>query len=302
VTRTGRPAAACFLLSLIVTLSPLAAYGGTPDNALQIGLPRTLFRDMPDSMLKTVSRPFQALMKAQVGVPGNLNHLPDALTVAAQLDDGKVQLGVFQGYEFAWAKAKYPNLQPLVICVPHYREVQAVLVVNADSKAKTIADLKDGKLAIPLGSRDYVRLFLDKLRSAESCDEKLCQIMKPGRSEDALDDVVDEECQAAMVDGGAFANFKANKPGRADRLRVLAQSEVFPPAVVAYKTGGIDEAILDKCRTGLIKAEKNPQATVILRFMKLRGFETVPANYDELLKKISENYPPPPDMAVRNEK
>jgi ABC-type phosphate/phosphonate transport system substrate-binding protein len=224
---------------------------------------------------------------------GNINHLPDAMTVAAQLDSGQMHLGVFQGFEFAWVKAKYPNLEPLVVCVPRFNDIRACLAVNANSKAQTLADLKGGKLAIPLGTRGHVVLFLDKLRAAEACGENICQITKPAYSEDALDDVIDGGLDAALVDGAAFANFQANKPGRAQRLRLLAQSDPFPPAVIAYKKGGIDPATLQKCEAGLINAEKNQQAVVILRMMKLRGFESVPTNYDQLLKKSAETYPAP---------
>jgi ABC-type phosphate/phosphonate transport system substrate-binding protein len=293
VTRTGRTAAACGLLFLCVNLLPELAVGGGTDDAIQIGLPRTLFRDIPDSMLTTAAGPFKNLMKAQVGMAGNINHLPDAMTVAAQLDGGQMHLGVFQGFEFAWVKAKYPSLEPLVVCVPRYSDIRACLVVRADSKARTLADLKDGKLAIPLGTRGHVVLFLDKLRAAEACGENICQITKPAYSEDALDDVVDGGIEAALVDAAAFANFQSNKPGRSQRLRLLAQSDPFPPAVIAYKRGGIDAVTLQKCQTGLINAEKNQQAVVVLRMMKLRGFETVPANYDQLLKKSAESYPAP---------
>jgi ABC-type phosphate/phosphonate transport system substrate-binding protein len=293
VTRTGRTAAACGLLFVCVNLLPELAAGGGTEEAIQIGLPRTLFRDLPDSMLTTVGGPFKSLMKAQVGMAGNINHLPDAMTVAAQLDSGQMHLGVFQGFEFAWVKAKYPNLEPLVVCVPRFNDIRACLAVNANSKAQTLADLKGGKLAIPLGTRGHVVLFLDKLRAAEACGENICQITKPAYSEDALDDVIDGGLDAALVDGAAFANFQANKPGRAQRLRLLAQSDPFPPAVIAYKKGGIDPATLQKCEAGLINAEKNQQAVVILRMMKLRGFESVPTNYDQLLKKSAETYPAP---------
>jgi ABC-type phosphate/phosphonate transport system substrate-binding protein len=293
--RIARTRAACGLLLAGLVLSPAVSEGDelARPEALQIALPRTLFRDIPDSTLKFAGKTYQTLMQQQIGMPGNVIHLPDAMSVAEQLDKGNLHLGVFQGFEFAWARAKYPSLQPLVVAVQHHRPIQACLVVPADSPAKTLADLKGGNLAIPVGTRDHAYLYLGKLHTACKCDQSICKLTKPGNPVDALDDVIDGVLDGALVDGGALESFKTHTPGRAKRLKVIAESEQFPQGVIAYKAGQVDEGTLKKCRDGLLGSEKNPRATVILRMIKLKGFEPPPADYDNQLKQTQEAYPPP---------
>jgi hypothetical protein len=98
-------------------------------NQLAIGLPKTLFRGVPDGALKLANKPFQSLILDQTGLPGNVMNPADAMETAKLLDSREIHLGVFHGFEFAWAQSRYPDLQPLVIAVPQTRETQVYLVV-----------------------------------------------------------------------------------------------------------------------------------------------------------------------------
>jgi ABC-type phosphate/phosphonate transport system substrate-binding protein len=250
-----------------------------------------LFREISPQMLNVATSTYQKLMQSQLGMDGKVVHLADGMAVAAQLDSGQQHLGIFQGFEFAWAKAKYPNLEPIVVAVPQHRQIQACVIVPAECEAKTVGCFKGCKVALPKACRDHVRLFFYKLQAVESPKADICEIVSTTTTDDTLDDVVDGKYAGALVDAGAFEWFAANKPGRAERLKVLTKSEVFPPGVIACKKGGLDQATLQKCREGLLGADANAQ--LVLRMMKLKGFEPVPGNYDDLLRKSQKTYPQP---------
>src|SRR5262245_40557104 len=72
-----------------------------PNRVVQIGIVKTVFRDTPPSLINVLSKPLKVLMEAQTGMTGELQLSGDAETLAKQLKENKVQLGVFHGVEFA---------------------------------------------------------------------------------------------------------------------------------------------------------------------------------------------------------
>jgi ABC-type phosphate/phosphonate transport system substrate-binding protein len=295
VIRATRLAKAGILVVVwFALISPLPTRAGDAGDpaAMHVALPGTLFPDQPEQTRRLAGKAYQNLMQARVGLPVEAMLLANATAVADQLDRGEAQLGVFQGFEFAWAKVKYPELRPLVVAVP-YHEIRVCLVVRTDSRAESLADLGSEKVAIPAGTREYVRLFLDKLRSAESAHGHDVEIVKPADADDALEDVIDGKLSGALVTHASLASFQDLKPGRYARLKTLARSETFPFAVVAYKKGGVDPSILKRCSDGLSGAERDTRACLPLRVMRLKGFAPVPADYSERLDEILRAYPPP---------
>src|SRR5437870_3775925 len=89
----------------------------TPSKLVRIGLVNSLFRETPPSLINILSKPLKTLMESQTGLTGNLELGGDAIALGQALKDNKVQLGVFHGFEFAWARLHHPNLKPLVIAV-----------------------------------------------------------------------------------------------------------------------------------------------------------------------------------------
>src|SRR5258708_1343500 len=112
-----------------------------PAPAVRIGVVGSLFRDTPEPMVQPLMRPFKSLMGAQTGLTGQVVSGGDAESLGGQLAKDKVQLGVFHGFEFAWARLKHPALKPLMIVVNQHRTQKAHLVVRADSTVAGFADL-----------------------------------------------------------------------------------------------------------------------------------------------------------------
>ena len=281
-----------------VLLTPSDPAGANPvsGGTIQIGLVRSLFRDAPPSMIGVLSRPLKALMESQTGLTGELVLAGDHAELAGRLKDGKAHLGVFHGFEFAWALANNPGLKPLVIAVSQHRMLHAHLVVRKDGGVQSCGDLKGKAVALPRLSREHCHLYLERRCPGGGTDPArfFSRITHPSCADDALGDVVDGVTHAAIVDRIALDEYQQSRPARANQLRVLHQSEPFPAAVVAYQQGSLDEATLHRFHDGMIGADKTERGQRLLKMCRITRFEDVPTDYQRLLAAIARAYPPPP--------
>jgi ABC-type phosphate/phosphonate transport system substrate-binding protein len=289
--------ALALLAGLVEIVSPhLQAEDHSPHTGLvRIGLISSLFSDVPEPTVMAMMQPLSALMEAQTGVGGELVACGDADNLGQQLSEDKVQLGVFHGIEFAWARQKHPELRPLVIAVNEQQHLRAVLIIRADGKIGDLGDLQQKVLAFPHQSREHCQLFLRR-RCQEFKKEPanfFAKVTNPANAEDALDDVVDGTVQACIVDSLSLDCYKRRKPGRFHRLKILQSSEVFPAAVVAFRAGILDEATLARVRDGMINANRTVAGKQLMTLWKLTSFEPVPADYDQTLTEIVKVYPAP---------
>lgn len=289
------------ILALIVGLISLvpglarATEPSRPIEPVRIGLVETLFRDVPANAAEAMMQPFSAIMQSQTGVSGRLIPSGDADSLGSELAADKLQLGIFHGIEFAWARHKYPELRPLVIAINERTLLQAFVVVRADSPAQEVGDLRAGALALPRFTKIHSRHYLH--RCCRECGAELqdffTTITTPPNIEEALDDVVDAVVKATVVDGIALDCYKRRKPGRFAKLRIIQQSEMFPAAVVAYRPGTLDEATLRRFRQGMLNADQTLLGRQMLNLWKLTSFVPVPQDYEQLLTAIVKAYPPP---------
>jgi ABC-type phosphate/phosphonate transport system substrate-binding protein len=283
-------------ISFLVVI-PLRAKAGEEAAAkkVKVGLVKSLFKDAPEAVVQIVMRPFKAFLEAQTGSTGEIVLSGDAETLGQQLSDDKVQIGVFHGYEFAWAKQKNPQLKVIVLAVNENPIQHALLVVRKDCKAEDYCDLKGTTLAVPRLTREHCKLFLENrcVKSGTAPKEFYAEVTSPLDSEDALDCVVDGTSQATVVDGTALEAYKANKPGRYKQLKTLLQSEPFPSAVIAYNPGAVPAAAVDRFRQGLIAARKTTDGKKLLQMCRITSFEEMPADYEQLFTDIAKAYPPP---------
>jgi ABC-type phosphate/phosphonate transport system substrate-binding protein len=295
------------LAALAVGLAVLAArapgqQAQSPPGAVKIGMVSSLFRDLPPSLIQVLTPPFQSLMREQTGLEGELVTVGDSQDLAKRLNDKQVQLGVFHGFEFAWAQQKHPELKPLVIAINRHRTLRAFVVVREDSTAAGLADLKGKTLSQPRRSREHCLLFLDHECRALGAEPKefFGKVVNHNSTEDALDDVLRDVVQAALVDSVALESYQQIKSGCFARLKILKQSEVFPAAVVAYRNGVLDEATLGKFRDGMISANQSVRGRELMAMWKLTAFEKMPADFQKTLDNILKAYPAPEGPAVQS--
>ncbi len=236
----------------------------------------------------------KSFIKEETGLDNEIVRQKDWQELAEQLAQKKLQLGVFQGYEFAWAKEKYPDLKPLAVAVNVYKYPVAYVVTRRDDPAKDFAGLKGQSLAVATGE-GFLRLFVDRQSEAneKKASEFFSKVTAPDNVEDALDDLVDGKVQAVAVDRAGLEAYKRRKPGRFKQLKEVAQSKPFPPAVVAYYDSALDEATLRRFKDGLLGAAKKEKGQTLLTLFHLTGFEDVPADFDRALADARKDYPPP---------
>jgi ABC-type phosphate/phosphonate transport system substrate-binding protein len=239
-------------------------------------------------------------MESQTGVSGTLVQGGDPGCLARQLKEDKCQLAVFHGIEFGWARQRCADLKPLVVAVCGQYPLHAYLVVRADSGIKGFADLRDKKVALCRKSREHCRLFLERRCQAHGqLQQFLAKVTAPADAEDALDDAVDGTVDATVVDGPSLQRFKGDKPERSAQLKVAVESEPFPPAVIAYVPGSLDENTLQRFHDGLIQAHQNKRGKELLTMCRITRFDEVPRDFENLLTEIMKAYPPPTALAKK---
>lgn len=268
---------------------------------VEIGMPESLFQGIPDFLRQAGAAPFLKLMKEQTGMQGKINFLPNAMKLADDINSGKIQLGVFQGHEFAWAKEKYPDLMPIAVTVP-MQPVQAFCVVSWNCKAKNIGDLKNEKISLPPIHRDYSEMFLAKQKHEYMKGETFSGHLTTGQATDAIQDVIDGKSGCAIVDAPTMKFFERVFPGQFRNIKILCQSEVFPNACIAVKKGELDEASIAKFRQALMNAPKQSVGQTMLTTWKLKGFSSVPDSYEAQLQVIRVAYPLPSTLRAAVDK
>jgi ABC-type phosphate/phosphonate transport system substrate-binding protein len=238
----------------------------------------------------------KAFIKDETGLDNALASQKGWRGLAKGMAQGQFQIGVFQGYEFAWAVEGDPKLKPLAIAVNTYTYPVVYVIVSKNHPARGFAGLKGQTLTIAVSGQGIFKLFVE--RQAELAASNLraffSNISEPDNFEDALDDVVDGKTQATVVDRAALEAFKNRKPARFNKLRPAAQSQPLPPPVVAFYEGKLDEATLDRFKQGLLNASLSERGQTLLSLFHLTNFDAVPSDFGQVLAAARKAYPPPP--------
>ena len=210
-------------------------------------MPKTLFQGIPTFLIQAGAGPFKKMMLAKTGMDGNIVVPDDAMSLAAQIDDGKIQSGVMQGHEFAWAREKYPSLIPIAVTVP-MQPVQAFCVVRWDAAATNIGQLKNGMISLPPVHRDYCELFLAKMKNEHMKGANFAGQLNAGTASEAIEQVIDGKSECTVVDCATIKFYEAVYPGQFKNVKVLCQSGPFPNACIVVKKGARPQVNREVCR------------------------------------------------------
>jgi len=276
-------------------VASVGAYQSDNPKTLRVGIMASFYRDRPEETVKTTVESFKELILAHTGFQGDPVKVESFEKLGEDLTKDRMQLGVFFGHEFAWAREKYPELKPLVIVVNQIPYQRAYLLVRKDDKLSAFSDLKGKSLAIARHTHEPCYLFLERKCQATGVkmEDFFPKITHPDNVEAALDDLVDGTVGAALVDEVAISSYKRRKPGRFAKLNELERFPIFPAGVVAYLTDKWNDADLKSIRDALLNAHQNAEGRQLLTMWRLTGFEPVPEDYDERLKGIAKEYPLP---------
>jgi ABC-type phosphate/phosphonate transport system substrate-binding protein len=282
---------------VIVALVVAWADASDKSKALQVGVAKSFFTDRPKSYVDIASDEFKDVMKKTTGLNGEFVIKDGPLRVAEKLDAKQIDLGVLHAFEFAWVQKKHPDLAPLLIAVTKNHVERAYVVVRKNNPAKTIGDLSGKKIDIAVDAKEHCRLFVGK-RCMDAAKKEarafFASIEKSASQVTALDDVSLDKVQATVIDTAGLEFYKEIKgPVFAKNLKVLEQSEAFPPAVIVYKKGGIAEATLMRFRDGLLKAHMSELGRDMMKTWNIDAFAPIPKDYAKSLADVLKAYPLP---------
>src|SRR4051812_20244218 len=158
-----------WILAILLMFPGPQAEGQKADpDVLRIGSLATPDAGTPKE--KAALESLQSFIKDETGMNNEIVHQKDWREVADKMAKGDLHLGVFQGYEFAWAQENHPGLKPLALAVNVSRYPIAYVVTGKASQAKDFAGLQGQSIALATGSPAYLRLYLD--RQAEASGKK----------------------------------------------------------------------------------------------------------------------------------
>ena len=81
--------------------------------------------------------------------------------------------------------------------------------------------------------------------------------------------------------------------GRHLRKSYLMHSQPFPPPLVAYYEGVLDNATRQRFLDGLLHANQKEKGQALLTLFRLTGFIVPPSNFQQVLAETRKAYPPP---------
>jgi ABC-type phosphate/phosphonate transport system substrate-binding protein len=286
--------AALLAASLLAFVGAEAASQAKP---LQIGMAKSFLYERTKGFVEIAMDDFKDVMKTSTGMDGVLNTKFGPGEIAEKLESKQLDLGIFHAHEFAWVQKKYPDLQPLLIAANKGRLERAYVIVNQKSAAKTLADLRGKKLDMPAGTKEHCRVYVEKQCGDKAPAAFFSAIEKSSAPADALDNVARGKVDAAVIDSVALEFYKEVRgPVFEKNLKVLQQSETFPPAVVVYKTSGLDDATRNQFRDGLLKAHTIDKGRDMMKTWNIDAFEAVPKDYTQALAELLKRYPAPASL------
>jgi ABC-type phosphate/phosphonate transport system substrate-binding protein len=291
------------LAGALAAVVALAALAGTPADGqqgkidvLHIGTSGSLNGEKVDAKEKAALKTLKAFIKEETGLENDITDQNGWEELTDKLAQGKLHLGVYQGYEFAWAQEKHPELKALALAVNVHRYPSAYIMASPKVAARDFKGLQGKTLAIPTDGPRFLRFYAERQAQAagKKLDEFFGKVTTPARLVTAIDDVVDGTVDAVVVDRAALEEYKQLKPARFKKLQPVAHSPPLPPALVAYYGKHLDKATRDTFHKGLLDASKKEKGKQTLELFGLTHFETTPSDFGKVLADTRKAYPAPP--------
>ena len=179
---------------------------------------------------------------------------------------GKVDIGWLATFSYVLAKQKY-DVDLLLIVVrfgsPFYR---GQIVTHVDSGIKTLADLKGKKFAFvdPASTSGHLYPKTLLLSNGLNPDRLFAQSRFAGSHNAVILSVLKREVDAGATYDDARAAVAKIYPEVFTQLRVIAYTKDIPNDTVSARKG-LDPAIKQKIKNGLVQLSKTPEGGKVLK-------------------------------------
>jgi ABC-type phosphate/phosphonate transport system substrate-binding protein len=286
----------CALAFTAIVSIPLALTEAAPAkiDVLRVGTSGTLTGEH-SSREKGALESLKSFIKETTELDNDITRQKDWRELTDKMAKGQLHIGVFQGYEFAWAQKEHAELKPLALAINLYRYPVVYVVTAKDNPAKDFAGLQGQSVSLPDTGQPYLELFAAREAKAQNKDVKdfFSKTTAEQSVEDCLDNVVDGTVQAAVVDRAALEAYKQRKPGRFNKLKEVVKSKPFPPVIIAFYDKVLDDGTLKRFRDGLEGAGKTERGRTMMNLFRLTAFESAPDDFANVLAETLKEYPAP---------
>jgi ABC-type phosphate/phosphonate transport system substrate-binding protein len=287
---------AAALVALLLFAGPSRADDKTIP-VLHIGTTETFVEEnVPEGSDATAAEAaYRHFIQEATGFDNDVTAVENHEVLAERLASGKLQLGVFMGYEFAWAQAQHPKLKVLAVGVNYHSYQYPTLVVHRDAPVHDLADLEGKTLALPRSGQGYGRLFVAAQSRIAGRDPGafLRRIESFEDTETPLDEVVDKTQSAAVVDRLSLEVYQRRKPGRFAQLKTLSESAPMPQSLIAYYDGNLDTQTVTHLRDQLTTLHEQIRGDTLLMLFRLTRFAPPSPDFERVLDDTRKTYPAP---------
>lgn len=279
-------------LAIWLLVPPPGSQGQSPSSRVRIGTSNGVMQGAAQKQIEALTF-LQYFFKSETGIDNEIVPPVHWRDLAKKIAKKELPLGVFQGYEFAWAQAENAELKPLLLALKGARYPVACVLVHKDNPAKDFADLEGRAFALSNLSIGVPSFFMERQvqDQGKTTETFFAKVTTPDNIEDAIDDVVDGIVQATVIDRSGFEAYRLRKPGRCRQLRVLMQAEPVLPVIIAYASGSLDQATLNRFRSGLLRASHQERGKMLMAMFRLTGFEDVSVDFEKMLIATQKTYP-----------
>jgi len=179
---------------------------------------------------------------------------------------GKVDIGWLATFAYVLAKQKY-DVDLLLIVVrfgsPFYR---GQIIVRSDSSIRTLSDLKGKKIAFvdPASTSGHLYPKTLLLSKGLNPDRLFSQSLFAGSHNAVILSVLKGEVDAGATYDDARAAVAKSYPEVFTKLRVIAYTKDIPNDTISARKG-LDPALKQKIKTGLMQLAKTPDGSKVLK-------------------------------------
>ena len=258
------------------------------EEQVKVALLESVFAGQDRAKILEQIKPFAEIIKKETGTPAQF----DVLTyeqMEKEFKTGTTQLVILSGLEYGWMRSGNTDAKALLIASIDPGATKTVVAVKQDDAASDIKELVGANVAVPDRIPFISQYCLSKVLGQPH--DKAFKLVKPGDVDETLEAVLDGKARGAIVTGAGMEVFRERKPGRFKKLKALYTSVDFPATTVMYSDKISDKAALEKFKEALIKSNEKPEGARVLTLYKLKGFEQLPAGFDEQALAVAKEFP-----------